>query len=290
MTKTPIKRTLVLSFSLEELALALGKKEWLSTNEYLDADSHDDVYHSGYSKSDVRCYDFPEPFSEAPKIFWAACSRAIEDRDRDELASALGAARRKALSESLLKVCVTGEYLYENTMFVSLSQKGECPRIDDVYVDTPNATAKLTIVNPEHLINDLLSGAGVFAPELDPCERADDTLVRQLFLSTVGDYFEIYGEAQADVPSRIDSGVSSVGDDCLRDHLWFHLRDAMDVSCAAEYVKEAVDLNCIVDDIAGIQLAAEITLLPAEEIEAELLAMRKSDLKTVQNKIALLTD
>lgn len=286
MEKIVIDRTAVLQFKIAEIAEALGRKSWMSTNEYLDADSYEDVYHSGYGKSDVRCWDFSEPFADAPIIFWSACARAMEDAERDSLAVALGDARRSAIARTLEKICVSGEYPWDGG-YISLP-KGREPCIQSVEIDTPSATVTVTVDRPEHLINDLLAGQGYFSPELNPFEKADEGEVRKLFLATIGDYFEVYGESMVDVPDRIEP--SNLGTDQLGSYLSGYLRDMMSAEEAAELIKEAVDAGSVVNDLVGIQMAGETTLIPLDEIGNELLRLRKNDLKTAKDRVTSLVE
>ena len=240
--KNPIERSLTLSLTLREAAIALGHKDWLSVNDYLDGDSHDDVYHGGIS--DVQDVSVPG-MADVEKIFPSEVASALEDAEREAYASALGSARRDALVEGFEKIHVTGEYQSSDGDMISAGGAGvESATLGDEKIE-------LVIKNPEHLINDIVNGVGRWAPPFDPYEKASDEEIKKQLINHADDYFDVYGRRKPDVPDRISpdnvdeehfaSTVAELCENLSLEEIVDNVLDALD-SGRLDSQKEVIDL------------------------------------------------
>lgn len=271
--KNVILRNLTLTFSLAEIAEALGKKEWAEQNEYLDADSRDDVYHNGYSASDVK--NFREVIPGVNALFPREVAIASEDAERDAYASAITSARHKFLKETLEKVSdlsceYNGEDSHGNAIMVSDVKGG----ILEVILDVPNHQVVVIIQNPEHTLNTIIEGMGRFyATEIKTDVQANPEELHSRFLSCIGDYFKVYGVGMAYMPDRLDPDVN---DEFLRSELKFKIGELENWEIA-ERIIDSVE-NGSFDTVArAIEVASSITDLKSDDIRKLVTAQAKEN-------------
>jgi hypothetical protein len=209
--KKPVLRTVKITMTIREAAEVLGKtgREWAKENEYLDADSHDDVWHDGYSESNVLGTDISSEYvNDVKKILPMEVALAMEDSERDSMASQIGKARRQILENALEKINVSGEYVTVEGESISLG-KGDSPCVLNATIDVPNASVTVTLKNPEHLINDLVNGVGQFYPPFDPYEEASLEDIKSSFISNADSYFDVYGDSFNTDMGRVEPNYSS---------------------------------------------------------------------------------
>ena len=227
----------------------------------LETDPHEDVFHNGYSKRDIRGkINLPEDLTGADVIFPFCVAQALEDAERDAYAASIRKERINALEEALLKIDLLGggaEYQDQDGDMIS-TKAG----ITAVEINEANDEIVLQITNPEHLINTILCGVGYFGPELDAKEvQADKEVVSRIH--HLKDYFEVYGE-------RIPSGeLSSQYSPSINDE-YFHEEVKQRISeLAVEDLAEAVkDLVAESDKEPqeAISLASKLSGTSAAEI------------------------
>ena len=227
--------------------------DWTSTNEYLDADSHDDVFHNGYGANDLLKMDpsLPDGLDSALKLFPSEVAVALEDAERDALASYIGEKRRESITDNLEEISVAGEYQSKDGEMIS----GVCAKVVSAKVDTPSATVQVTIQNPEHLINDIMNGQGSFAPEFDPYEAASDDDIKSAFVANAGDYFDVYGQSvKYFVDDRHSPNIdeSSFAED-IRQRI-----GELSLMEVAEAVIEAVEAGRFDSDVVAIDAAFKL--------------------------------
>ncbi len=253
--KKPILRTTKITVTLVEAAKALGHEDWAYNGDYLDADPFDDVNHCGVSREDALNANLPSKYSGIEKLLPFVVARALEDADRQAVAGALGDARRDALVETFEKIGTVGEYPWDGG-FVTLP-KGEEPGVQSASLDTPNATMEIVIKNPEHLINEIVNGVGMFAPELNPYEPASDSEIKSYFLKYASDYFDVFGGSKAEVNDRaVDNAYPEDVD--VMDALNFHLSE-MSVK---EVVEELMEVDGLIDgDLSSDEIRKSIKLI-----------------------------
>lgn len=255
----PVQHTATITCTLKEVAEALGYDEWVKDSDYLDADSMDDVWHSGYSAKDVQNVHTPQGMDDVEKIFPSQVAMALENAERDSLAAKIGEARRDTLKEALEKIQPTGEYQSGDGEMISVRDCG----VRDVSVDTPKNEVKITIENPEHVINDLVAGRGTYSPELDPYVEASDEEIKSGFLATCGDYFEIYGERKPEPSDRLDA--AGIDDNFFKEEIDYRIGE-MSIDDIAESVVDAVDAERIESEEEAIALAAKLSGKSKKEI------------------------
>ncbi len=178
-----IKRELTLNIKSEELAKSLGIK--------IEYDPFDDVYYDIQSV-DPRHLDISNSLRSVCSLFPIELDAAVENIERSAYVNELEKLSRDALIESLLMIAVAGEY-------TGLNSEGE-----EVWVSEPSCvknavfedydTVSVTLENPEHLINDLINGEGLFYTTEILIDVPQDGSIKS-HIHYLGKYFEIYGES-----------------------------------------------------------------------------------------------
>lgn len=173
--------------------IALKLSDTLKNFKYKnDADMYDDVFHDGYSARDVLSMgtlNLPKGMENLEQIFPEVVGRAMEDAERSSIANEINKRNIQSLEEALLKIDV-GFAEYQDLEGKMISAKAA---VMDVEIDEASDSITVSILNPEHLINAMLSGEGMFSPDL-PSEDAatsEEIIARFHHLEK---YFDIYGE------------------------------------------------------------------------------------------------
>ena len=256
--RKPIEREVTIKLTLKQAAEALGFDDWAKMNDYLDADSYDDVSHAGYSADDVENFDSPKGLDGAIKIFPTQIAIALEDAERDAYAAAITRERHRVIEQAFEKIQPTGEYQSGDGEMISVRGCG----IESCTVDAPKDEVILKINNPEHLINDIMAGVGLVAPELDPYTAASDEEIKSGIMSTADDYFDVYGDRKPEVSDRIEPGLD---DSFYAEQAKFRVSE-MSTDEIADAVIDAVDSGRIEDEQEAIALAAELSERKKSEI------------------------
>lgn len=251
--KEVIKRIVTLVLPLTETAKSFGYN--------LETDSQDDVYHDGYRAKDVRKMNpsLPSKYDEADKIFPNEVGMAMEDAERDAYAVAIRKERINAFKNALEKINLgRAEYLDLDGQMISVPA---C--ISEAVINESEDTVSITIINPEHLINGIVSGMGYFAADLPTTDAASNKEIEQRF-HNVKDYFDVYGDSKpsGDLSSQYSPDVS---DDEMTEMLDFRISE-ITVMDAAEAVIEAVDEG-IYKPKEALALAVKLTNLNSDEIK-----------------------
>ena len=281
-TKQPIKRITTIELTLVEAANALKYKDWDSTNEYLDADSHDDVYHSGYGKKDVTY--FSEILPGANAIFPLEVAIATEDAERDAYAGAISKARHEAIKISLENISdIQCEYLGQdsegNQLPVSIKAG-----IKEVSVDVPENKVLVTIENPEHLINGLIDAMGYFYPtEIYADIPRNDRDIKNYFLGNIGFAFEVF-EIRKDAGELSSQFSPDVDKEFLKSELKYRIQE-LNPNDVAERIIDAVENERIGSAKEAIDLACELTGMTKIQIKAALRDSSKSMVRDVSKKM-----
>lgn len=282
--KELVLREVELTFSLKELAEALGHEDWTKNSEYLDGDSYDDVYHLGYNVSDVKNMnlDLSEELEGADWLFPLPVLRALEGGEREAIATELGKARRYALEQTLERIETSGEYAGPDGEMISLP-KGEEPKVVSVdRSDEFNTGVKVVLKNPEHLINDLVGGVGRFYAEMNPYTpvSTSDEELKAGFLTNVGSFFDVYGARQVE-PREVD-GFNSF------DRAWFHEQVKenianLDEAEIVEAIQKAVDSDKDPKDV--IETASRLTGKEVQELKSMVTKALKDKYKGAIKKL-----
>lgn len=285
------QRTVKIKVPLKDAAEALGYEGWTKMNDYLDADSMDDVHHSGYSAEDVKNFYLPKGIDDdIALLFPTQVAWAAEAAERDAYGAAIGEARREAVVNALEKITnVPCEYLGETKKGeeYSVSTTGG---IKSAKLDMKNKKGpfvEVEIENPEHLINAIVSGVGRFQSEIP----VDGKLTEKELIAQfhhIGDYFEVYGERK---PSGdLDSQFTPNTDDSFfKSEIEFHM-EQMNTLEIAEAVIEAVDAGRIEDENAAIALAAKIAKHPKKDIAKAVKDLHGKSVEKFKSRAASVKD
>lgn len=229
--KEQINRTVTLTMKLSEVAKDFGYK--------LEADSHDDVFHGGYSAKDIRnqSLNLPAGMDNLNVYFPNVVAQALEDVERSGIARGIVKYAIQALEDCLLKIDLTSggaEYSEADGNLVS-AKAG----ITEVTIDETNDSITVTILNPEHLINTVINGVGLLYPDLSSTEPASNDELSKRF-HNLKDYFEVYGERKPDgeLPSQYSPDID---DEQFKEELTFRLSELTleDVAQAVlDYIEE----------------------------------------------------
>jgi hypothetical protein len=256
--RKPIEREVTIKLSLKEAAQALGHKDWLRVSDYLDADEHEDVYHPGYSVNDVQNILAPKGMDNVEKIFPTEVAGALEDAEREAYAGAIKKERYHAIEQAFEKIQPTGEYQSGDGEWISVRGCG----IVSCTLNAPKDEVILKIKNPEHLINDIVNGVGLFAPELDPYQAASDAEIKSGIIATADDYFDVYGDKPKEAELRY---VPEINDDFFAERLEYYISE-MSSDQIADAVIDAVDSGRIEDEQEAIDLASKLSKKSKAEI------------------------
>jgi hypothetical protein len=220
----------------------------------LDPDAYEDVWHNGYAKKDIRGkVNLPEKVTGADIIFPSQVAQALESAERDAYAAAIRNHRIKALEEALLKIDLLGggaEYQDQDGDMIS-AKAG----ITAVEINEANDEIILHITNPEHLLNTLLTGVGMFGPELNAKEVQPDREVLSR-IHHLKSYFEVYGE-RIPSPELSSQYVPSIDEEYLSEEIEHRISE-LSTEDISEAVKELV-LESDVSPKEAIQLAAQLS-------------------------------
>jgi len=272
--KKPIERTVEVTLTLAEAAKALGHKDWCKVNDYLDADTMDDVFHNGYSERDVLSFSV-KGMDDVEKIFPLCVAIGAEDAEREAYAAAIGEARRDALVATLEAVQVSAEYMTGDGEMISLKGKAgiKSATIDDDKI-------KVVIENPEHLINDIVNGVGYFAPPLDPYEKASDAEIKSYLIANIDEFFDVYGERKPD--GQLSSQFSpDINDAYMAEQVEYRCSE-LSIDEVAQAVIDAVEEDRLEKDEA-IDLAAKYSGSSKADIKKTIKEILGSKLKRFED-------
>lgn len=261
----PVKRRHTLVLPLSKTAKDFGYN--------LEVDDYDDVSHDGYSGSAIRSMnlDMPKGMDGVEKVFPWAVGMAMETTERRAIAQAIKHARLEYGLKAALEAIDVGaaEYLDDAGMQVSVPAA-----IVSVEIKESEDELIVEMLNPEHLINAILVGEGMFGPELSSTEPATDEELSGRF-HNLKMYFKVYGVGQpvGELPSH-EYGVFDHS--LFEEELKFRLGE-ITVEEAAEALKEAkeVDEDFDIETYAGI--ISKHTDLSLDAIKQQILSSAQAE-------------
>ncbi len=260
MEKRTVQREITIILPLEETARDFKYQ--------LEFDSYDDVYHEGYRKKDIKdlYLSLPQEYEFVHVLFPGVVAQALEDCERNSWAAKMRKTSLEALKEALEKIDLLGggaEYLDLNNQ--SISEKAG---ITNVEIDETNDQISITIINPEHLINAVISGVGYFSPDLDAYEEASMDEIKRRF-HNLERFFDVYGESKptAEVSSQ---WTPDVDEESFKEEIKFRINE-LTVPEIAECLKEAKENSDLSVDrileLAHSYTNEEIPLLRKEVVK-----------------------
>lgn len=187
----------------------------------IEADAYHDVFHDGYSESQILAGDWriPKGFEDIQYIFPSVLGRSFEELERAGWAKKIEDTRIEALVNSLEKIDLLGGGAeYQNLAGEWVSEKAG---VLEVSVDSANDEITLKIQNPHHLLNAIIQGVGLYAPDIDEEASVSDLAAK---LHLLKDYFSVWGESMAS--DEVDRHFSpDIDDEELADSLSSSLQD-----------------------------------------------------------------
>jgi hypothetical protein len=137
----------------------------------------------------------------------------------------------------------------------------------------PNDKVTVRIRNPEHVVNDLVAGVGMFYPGLDPYEAATDAEIKSGFLSAAGGFFDVYGARKPsdDIDDRFQPDVKDEDfASAIRERI-----SSLELEEVAAAVLDAVDSGRVGEDALAeaVKDASRLAQVPEREVAKAALAL-----------------
>lgn len=285
MSQEITKRVVTLSISLIEALQALKlPKKWMASGEYLDADAYDDVYHTGYTASDI----IGAPVPGAAELFPDQVAMALEYAEREAWAVEIGDARRNAIKKAFEMISgIQCEYIGIDSNGSNQSVSIEAG-IESVELDVPAALVTLTIRNPEHLINNLINGLGRFYPhEITVDQVLSPAELKRYFLATIGDFFDVYGVA---LPSgEIDSNfVPNIDTETFKIEFEYRVSELPEAEIA-EAIIEATETEKVTDYNEALSIAAKLTNIEESKLREAVRKVAGEKIKATEESLKKFT-
>lgn len=187
--KKQIDRVHTLTLKLSEVAKDFGYK--------IEADPYEDVYYEGDSLRNIRNMDmvFSDKLEGVNKYFPSIVANALETAERVAIAEQVRKNRLSALEQALLKIDLGGSAEYQEMEGSWITASAA---ITDVSIlNESDDEITITMKNPEHLINAVIAGVGMFSPDLDAFEpESDKNLIAKFH--NLSEYFSVYGDSKPD--------------------------------------------------------------------------------------------
>lgn len=266
-------REVVLNLKLSQVAEDFGYKT--------ESDQYEDVYHNGYSSDDVRFMDLslPKGMDNLNMYFPYIVAQAMESLERADYAREILNQQMSALEECLLKIDLSGggaEYQDMNGNFIS-AKAG----IKSVDINRFDDTISITILNPEHLINTIINGVGMFAPDLPTDEPASiDELAKKFH--NLKYFFDVYGESK--LKGEVSTQYSpSINDEDFEQEL-SDLLSSITLEEAGQAVLDLVDASAE-DYQVDCKEFARFVKYSARDIKKSALKINEKNKDTVDKKI-----
>jgi hypothetical protein len=156
-----------------------------------DYDPYDNVYHDPISTQEIQDTDLGKFPDELSKYLPFVVSQSLEHSNRMAICACMEDGAKSVILEALEKISVPGEYMGHGSNGDQVSVSCEAYVKSADLDDNDSSNVVLEIVNPVHLINDIISGVGQsFFTELS-VDEYDRTKVESM-LHNITDYFEVY--------------------------------------------------------------------------------------------------
>lgn len=252
-------RKVVLTLALDKVAKDFGYR--------LEFDPNDDVYYSPWTMSMIRNshFVFPKELDKVDQIFPLIVATALEDAERSAWASAMENHSVFALEAALEKIDLSGggaEYQDLDGNMVS-----EKAGIISAKANLSENTIVVEILNPEHLINSVINGVGMFAPDLSTTEpESNDELIKKFH--NLSGFFEVYGEKKPsdELPSN---SSPSINDEYFYEMIKDRLNDYSADELAEMVIESLDETNYTPQDI--LKDAAKISGKSKKELKDAIL-------------------
>lgn len=261
--KKPILRTEKFEMKLSEAMRSFGFK--------YDYDPYDDIFHEGYRNNQAKeIYDTVKEENggeDLKEVFPSIVTGALEDVERCNLANKLFEKAKEATLDNLKKICVHAKY-------VGIDSDGEefpVSEVGEILEATceDNETIVLTISNPEHLINDIIDGAGQFYPH-EILVDVPQTAEVQSRLHWLRCYFGVYRESYT---SEVSVDYSDHSEDDFNEMV----RERIDMMENEEIASEVYEY--LIDNMTPESMDKVEKVLKAFKLSNEDLDKIKNDLK-----------
>lgn len=264
-----VKRTVSLTLPLDKTAKDFGYK--------IEADSMEDVYHQGYSSSQVKNMrlNLSPDLTGVDKIFPNEVAICLEEEERNAIAREIVKKNKQALIEALEKINPgVVEYQDGDGEFVTIEA-----RIVSASINEEDQMITVEILNPEHLINGMLCGEGMFGPEIDTSEPASNETLSRYF-HHLSKYFDIYGESapSSDLASHEQGDFNSdYFEEYLKDRLL--MLTVEDVAESIKDLEREGDLN--LEEVEVI--VSKLTEVSMEEVKKNIMDSLEDDVSRWKN-------
>lgn len=137
----------------------------------------------------------------------------------------------------------------------------------------------VTVLNPEHLINTMISGMGYIASDLSSTDPATNLDLEQRF-HNLNDYFDIYGERKPN--GELSSQYSpSIDDDQFAEELKFRLSE-LSLDDVAQGVIDYIEAF---DEELSCEELTKWVPFSAQEIKQAALKLNQENKAEIENKV-----
>jgi hypothetical protein len=160
----------------------------------------------GYDVDPTK-YNLPKGFDGADVYFKNAVKQAIHSADESAALSAYHKAAIDAVVERFEKVEPTTMEYAGDTSKGEQDYVSVVAGVTSAHYDKDSGKVVVTIKNPHHLINGIISGVGFFGADLPIDEKIDEkeTMDR---LHNIIDYYDVWGERMPQIDERATENAS----------------------------------------------------------------------------------
>ena len=277
MTK-PILRNVTLALTLEQLAAAFKKSEWIGVNDYLDKDVEFGSIDTSFAKNNLKDSTLGLYARYCPNMLNRAYSDAQDSAHADEFSRQ----RREWILKALRKVDVGQvEYYGKNSDDAEVFVKGMTAKILDAQLHGSIVTVE--IENPEHLLN-MLSDNYNFSPANEILiDTAMDVVTQQRnFLAGIYSFYTIYAELPScDFESNAypdDKDTISFLKEMDKDEL------AQDIANSVFKILSSASMDDLKKDITRLERELKIDDLE-DQIRTHVKEKAESDMEALREKL-----
>jgi len=220
----------------------------------------------GYDVDPTK-YNLPKGFDGADVYFKNAVKQAIYSADEFAALSAYHKAAIDAVVERFEKVEPTTMEYAGDTSKGEQSFVSAVAGVTSAHYDKDSGKVVVTIKNPHHLINGIISGVGFFGVDLPIDEKIDEkeTMDR---LHNIIDYYDVWGERIPEIDERATENASW-DDDMFKEELIFRIGETTEAD--------------LIEDLLEIPKDEEIDMDQIMKIKGN--PFEKKDLEKIINKI-----
>jgi len=219
---------------------------------------------SGYDVDPTK-HNLPKGFDGADIYFPTAVKQAIYSADEQAALAAYHKAAIDAVVERFEKVEPTDMEYTGDTSKGEQSFVSAVAGVTSAHYDKDSGKVVVTIKNPHHLINGIISGVGFFGVDLPIDEKIDakETMDR---LHNIVDYYEVWGERMPQIDDRAGDNASW-DDDFMKEELKFRIGETSEAD--------------LIDDLMNVD---DIDMDKLLKIEGN--PFKKKELQKILDKVA----